>query len=132
MLKDQNLLLEFWDEAAKAESYLRNLQLRGLIINGKITLLEGAYTRKEPCITNIRVQGSKAYGYINLKTLYKDDRYNKLVLRGREGVFIGYLNDIGKYLKIYTLDLGRIIFSSRLSINELVSRGIVNLRLRGL
>ena len=63
--------------------------------------------------------------------MYKNDRYNKLVLRGREGVFIGYLEDTGKHLKIYILDLGRIIFTSRLSIDELVFRGIVDLRLRG-
>jgi hypothetical protein len=63
--------------------------------------------------------------------LYKDDRHDKLVLRGREGVFIGYSEDTGKHLKIYILDLGRIIFTSRLSIDELVSGGTVNLRLRG-
>ena len=81
---------------------------------------------------NIRIQGSKAYGYINPKTLYKDNRYNKLVLCSREGVFIGYLDNTKKYLKIYTPDLGYTIFSSRLFVNELVSRGIVDLRLRGL
>ena len=85
------------------------------------------YTGKEPCITNIRVWGSKVYRYINPKTLYKDNRYNKLVLRGREGVFIGYLNNTEKYLKIYTPDLRYIIFSSRLFVNESVSGGIVDL-----
>ena len=132
ILKDQNLLLKFWDKAAEVESYLRNLQLRGPIINSKITLLEEVYTGKEPNITNIRIQGSKAYGYINPKTLYKDNRYNKLVLRSREGVFIGYSDNTKKHLKIYAPDLGHIIFSSKLFVNELVSRGIVNLRLRGL
>ena len=64
--------------------------------------------------------------------MYKDDRYNKLVLRGKEGVFIGYLDNTEKHLKIYAPDLGRIIFSSRLFVDESVSRGIVDLRLRGL
>ena len=132
MLKDQNLLLEFWDEVAKAELHLRNLQLRGLIINSKIILLEGAYIRKELYITNIRVQGSKVYRYVNLKTLYKNDWYDKLVLRSREGVFIGYSDNTEKHLKIYAPDLGRMIFSSRLSVNESVFGGTVDLRLRGL
>ena len=131
ILKDQNLLLKFQDEVAKAKSYLRNLQLRGLIIDSKITLLEEVYTGKEPNITNIYIQGSKVYGYINPKTLYKDNRYNKLVLRGREGVFIGYLDNTEKHLKIYAPDLGRIIFSSRLFVDESVSGGTVDLRLRG-
>ena len=127
MLKDQNLLLEFQNKVAKVESYLRNLQLKGLIINSKITLLKEVYTGKEPNITNIRIWGSKAYGYVNPKTLHKDNRHDKLVLRGREGVFIGYLDNTKKHLKVYAPDLGRIIFSSRLFINELVSGGIVDL-----
>ena len=45
---------------------------------------------------------------------------------------MGYSDNTKKHLKIYALDLGRIIFSSRLFVNELVSRGIVDLRLRGL
>ena len=96
-------------------------------MNGKITLPEEAYTGKEPDITNIRIQGSKVYKYVNPKTLYKDNRHNKLVLRGREGVFIGYLDNTKKYLKIYTPDLRYTIFSSKLFINELVSGGIIDL-----
>ena len=45
---------------------------------------------------------------------------------------MGYLNDTEKHLKIYALDLEYTIFSSRLSINESVSGGTVDLRLRGL
>ena len=67
---------------------------------------------------------------MNPKTLYKDDRYNKLVLRGREGIFIGYLDSTEKHLKIYALDLRRTILISRLSVDELVSGGTVDLRLR--
>ena len=47
-------------------------------------------------------------------------------------MFIGYSNNTKKHLKIYALDLGRIIFSSRLSVNKSVSGGTVDLRLRGL
>jgi hypothetical protein len=57
---------------------------------------------------------------MNPKTLYKDDRHNKLVLRGREGVFISYSTDTTKHLKMYALNLGRIILSSRLNVDESV------------
>jgi hypothetical protein len=130
MLKAQNLPLEFWDEAVEADSYIRNLQPRGPTINGKITCPSQAYTGKEPNIENIRVWGSKAYAYVNPKTRHKDDRHDKLVLRGREGVFMGYCDGTEKHLKMYAPDLGYTVKSSRLNVDESVPGGDVDLRLR--
>ena len=67
---------------------------------------------------------------MNPKTLHKDNRHNKLVLRGREGIFMGYSDSTEKHLKMYVLDLRRTILISRLSVDELVSGGTVDLRLR--
>lgn len=130
MLKAQNLPLEFWDEAVVADAHIRNLQPRGPVINGKITCPYQAYTGKEPRIDNIRVWGSKAYAYVDPKTRHKDDRHDKLMLRGREGVFMGWSDDTDKHLRMYAPDLGYTVRSSRLSVDESVLGGTVDLRLR--
>ena len=96
MLDDAELLIEFWDEAAEADMYLRNRLLRGPVIKEKITSLEQAFTGEMPRYEHIRAWGSKSYDYVNPKTLPKDARHNKLMLRGREGVFIGYSEIIEK------------------------------------
>ena len=130
MLKAQDLPLEFWDEAVEADAYVRNIQPTGPIMNGKPTSPIQAYTGKEPDISHIRVWGSKAYAYINPKTRHKDDRHDKLVLRGREGVFMGYSDDTDKHFKMYAPDLGYTTRSSRLNVDESVCGGTVDLRLR--
>ena len=43
---------------------------------------------------------------------------------------MGYSDDTTKHLKIYAPDLGRIILSSRVSVDESASGGTVDLRLR--
>ena len=62
--------------------------------------------------------------------MHKDNRYNKLVLRGKKRVYIGVSLDTTKYLKIYALDLGYIMLSNYLFVDKLVMGGIINLRLR--
>jgi hypothetical protein len=42
ILNNTNLPLEFWDKAVIGDKYLKNRTNTGLIINGKITSLEGA------------------------------------------------------------------------------------------
>ena len=62
--------------------------------------------------------------------LYKDDRHDKLILKGKEKVYIKVSFNITKHLKIYALDLKHMVLNSRLFVDELVVGGIVNLRLR--
>ncbi|KAI0994587.1 hypothetical protein K3495_g13594 [Podosphaera aphanis] len=130
MLKAQDLPLEFWDEAALANAHIRNLQPRGPIINGKVTCPQQAYTWVEPSIENIRVWGSKCYAYVDPKTRHKNDRHDKLMIRGREGVFMGWSEDTDKHLRMYAPDLGYVVRSSRLFVDETVPGGSVDLRLR--
>ena len=54
MLDDAKLPIEFWDEAAEADAYLRNRLLRGLEIKGKITSPEQAFTGEMPRHEHIR------------------------------------------------------------------------------
>ncbi|KAI0998410.1 hypothetical protein K3495_g9784 [Podosphaera aphanis] len=130
MLKAQDLPLEFWDEAAVAKAHIRNLQPRGPTFNGKVTCPQQAYTGVETSIENIRVWGSKCYAFVDPKTRHKNDRQDKLMMRGRKGVFMGWSEDTDKYLRTYTPNLSYVVRSSRLFVNETVPDGSVELRLR--
>jgi hypothetical protein len=54
----------------------------------------------------IYVFGSKCYSYVDLKSLPKGGRTDKLMPRRRVSVFIGYSDNTTKQFKVYTLDLG--------------------------
>ena len=99
-------------------------------MDGKITYPEQVYTGKVPNITYMRIQGNKAYSYINPKMLYKDNKHDKLILKGKKKIYIKILFNTIKYLKIYALDLGYIMLNSRLFVDKLIVGGIINLRLR--
>ena len=97
MLKEAKLPLEFWDEAAEADAYQRNRIMKGPKARGgtdhkRHMSPEEAYTGEVPSIEHIRVWGSKCYSYLNPKTLPAKGRHDKFVDRGREGVFVGYIN----------------------------------------
>jgi hypothetical protein len=72
MLKDAGLLIEFWDEAVEADTYMRNRTDTGPTIDGKRISPEEAFTGKTPSINHIRVWGSKCYSYIYPKTIPAD------------------------------------------------------------
>ena len=128
MLDNTKLLIKFQDKAAKADIYLRNRLLRGLVIKEKITSLEQAFTREMPRCKCIRAQGSKSYNYINPKTLPKNARHDKLILKKQEGVFIRYLEIIEKQFKIYAPNFRYIYRINTLYIDKAVKGGTVNLR----
>ena len=69
MLKEAGLLLEFWDKVVEHDAYIRNLIDTRPVINGSVVSPYEAYTRITPLIDYIKVQGYKAYAYINLKTI---------------------------------------------------------------
>ncbi|KAF7569560.1 UBN2 multi-domain protein [Pyrenophora tritici-repentis] len=132
MLKDAGLPIEFWDEAVEADAYLRNRTNTGPMINGKQVSPEEAFTGTKPSIDHIRVWGSKCYSYINPKTIPADQRHDKLVDRGRIGVFMGYSETTNKQFKFYSPELGYTSRTSRLSVDEYTPGGKVELRLRNI
>jgi hypothetical protein len=130
MLDDAELPMEFWDEAVETDAYIRNRLPTGPEIDGQITCPEQAYTGEKPNILNIRVWGSKAYDYVNPKTLPAKARHDKLVQRGREGVFMGYSDNTEKHFRVYAPDLGYTRLTSVLLVDERVKGGTVDLKLR--
>ena len=119
MLKDIKLLVEFQDLVAKANSYLKNqVIISRLIINGKVTSLEEAFSNKKPNVDYVRVQGYKYYSYVNLSSLLARTCHDKLIPREREVVFIRYNTNITKQYLIYALDIKAIIKVSLVTFKE--------------
>jgi hypothetical protein len=88
MLYDAGLLLEFWDEAVKADIYLRNQTNTEPIIDGKTILPARALIAVIPSNDQIRVWLCKCYSFINPKTIPVGQQHDKLVNTGRIGVFV--------------------------------------------
>ena len=55
MLKEAGLPLEFWDEAAEHDAYIRNLTDTGPVIDGSVVSPHEAYTGINPSINYIKV-----------------------------------------------------------------------------
>ncbi|KAF7564387.1 uncharacterized protein PtrM4_152160, partial [Pyrenophora tritici-repentis] len=130
MLDDAQLPIEFWDEAAEADAYIRNRLPTGPLVEGKPTSPEQVFSGKRPGVDHVRVWGSKCYTYLNPKTLPAKGRLDKLVHRGRAGVFMGYSETTDKQFKVYSPDLGYTHRVSVIQTNEKVPGGKIDLNLR--
>lgn len=106
LLEEAKPPLEFWDEAAEAEAYVRNRTDVEITVNGKKTSPIEAFNKEIPNIDHIRRWGSKCYYYVDRKTIPAGERHDKLVNPGRVGVFMGYSETTTKHLKVYSLERG--------------------------
>ncbi len=130
LLKEADLPLEFWDEAAKADCYVRNCTYNKLKLDGKRVCPEQAFSGEKPRIDHIRVWGYKCYFHENKKSMSKHERKDKLVNPGRVGVFMGYEEETTKHFRVYSPEHGRVVRRHVVRVNELVKGGTVELRLR--
>jgi hypothetical protein len=134
MLIDARLPIEFWDEAVEARTYLRNRLPGGVeLCTDNYTLSpEQAYSGKmEVDVNHIRVFGSKCYSYVDPKSLPKGGRTDKLMPRGRVGVFMGYSDNTTKQFKVYAPDLGYTTRSASVVWDEGIVGGTIDLKVRG-
>ena len=103
LLKEADLLNEFWLEALLAGIYLRNRIGSGPEINElKVTLEEG-FIGLKPDLYYLRTWGYKMYSFISSKSLL--ERTNKLMDRGRVGVLLGYVDDTIKQYQMWAPDI---------------------------
>lgn len=130
MLHDAQLPIEFWDEAAMTDAYLRNRIATGPIVDGKSTSPEQVYTGKLPSISHVRVFGCKCIAYVNPDSHPTGTRRDKLMPRGREAVLMGFDTETTKQYRIYAPDLGRCIKSSTIEFFEDVKGGEIDLKLK--
>lgn len=130
MLDDAQLPIEFWDEAAEADAYIRNRLPTGPLVEKQSTSPEQVFLGKRPNVDHVRVWGSKCYTYLNPKTLPAKGRSDKLMHRGRAGVFMGYSETTDKQFKVYSPDLGYTHRVSVIQADEKVPGGKLDLNLR--
>jgi hypothetical protein len=97
LLKDARMPNEFWPEALQASVYVTN-RTSGPSIDDHIVTPEEAYTGKRPSVDHIRVWGCKCIAYMNPKSLPIFSRKDKLMDRGRVGVFMGYCDTTKNFL----------------------------------
>ncbi|KAI0999418.1 hypothetical protein K3495_g8777 [Podosphaera aphanis] len=130
IIKDAELPLEFWDEAAEADCYMRNRTASVPRINGKrISPLE-AFTGKIPEIDHIRRWGSKCYYFVDRKSIPAKERKDKLINPARVGVFMGYSETTTSHFKVYSPELGCTIEVSILKVDKKINGGTIDLKIR--
>ncbi|KAI1007134.1 hypothetical protein K3495_g1099 [Podosphaera aphanis] len=130
MIKEAELPLEFWNEAAEADCYMRNRTDTGPRINGKRVSPMEAFTGKIPDIDHIRKWGSRCYYFLDRKSITAKKRRDKLVRPGRIGVFMGYSETTTSHYKVYSPERGCTIEVSVLKVDENTKGGTVDLKIR--
>jgi hypothetical protein len=129
MLKDSGLPNEFWPEAVESDVYLRNRTATGPEFDGQVVSPIEAYTGQQPSIDHIRVWGCKVYTYMNPKSLPIHGRHNKLMDRGRVGVFLSYMGGTTKNYKVWVPDIKKVIVTSNVNFSEGEKGGSIDLKL---
>ena len=89
-----------------------------------------AWTRVQPQIDHMRAWGSVCYSHVPLKSQPRDARTDKLVPRGRIGVFMGYSDSTDKHFKVYAPDRGYTITLHVVDVYESKKGGLIDLRIR--
>ena len=113
MLKDANLPVELWVEAAQADVYIRNKVSNGPTIDGVQVSPEEAFTGIKPSIDHLRVWGCQAVSYMNPDSLPQGTRRDKFMDRGRHCVFLGYVDGTAKQWLFWAPDMRKVIKSHR-------------------
>ena len=116
MLEDSGLPNEFWADALRANTYLRNYTATGPEIDGSVVSPEEAYSGVRPSIDHIRVWGCKMHSHLDPRSLPQGGRQDKLMNRGRVGVFLGYVEDTTKQYWMWAPDMRRAIKVSASSV----------------
>ncbi len=96
MIKNAELLIEFWTEVAKINVYLQNWIITRFLINEVLMILKKIFIEIKLSIDHVQVWKCKCYSYINLKLLSVEDRWDKFMNRNRLDIFIKYVKNINK------------------------------------
>ena len=105
MLEESNMPVKFQLEALDAYTVIRNaLPNRPDIDRFKVSPNK-AFTGKRPSILHFKVQGYRAVMYIDTKSQLARMRSDKLINRGKDAVFIGYMPDTSKMWLFWEPDI---------------------------
>ena len=131
MLDDAELPVEFWCEAASAQSYTRARMRSGpTVVEEVIDEISGkpfkveyrispeeAYTGKPPEVHgHIRTWGCKVIAHVTRSSL--PGRQDKFMPPGREGIFMGYDEYTTAHYRVYAPDMHTTVISSNVTFFE--------------
>ncbi len=129
MIKNAELLIEFWAEAAKTDVYLQNRIITKLLIDEVLTISKKTFIEIKLSIDHVRVWECKCYSYVDLKSLSIEGRRDKFMNRDRLDVFMRYVKNINKQYRLWISDLDRVIKSHAVKFAEDEKNEDMNLRL---
>jgi len=109
MIKNAELFIEFWAEAAKTNVYLQNQIIMKFLINEVFMILKKIFIEIKLSIDHVQVWECKCYSYIDLKLLSIEDRWDKFMNRDRFNVFMKYVKNIDKQYHLWVSDLNQVI-----------------------
>ncbi len=109
MIKNAELFIEFWAEAAKTDVYLQNWIIMKLLINEAFMILKKTFIEIKLSIDHVQVWECKCYSYVDLKSLSIKDRWDKFMNRDRLDVFMKYVKNIDKQYCFWVSDLDWVI-----------------------
>jgi len=96
MIKNAELLIEFWAKAAKTDVYLQNWIIIRFLINEVLTILKKTFIEIKLSIDHVWVWECKCYSHVDLKSLSIKDRWDKFMNKDRLDAFMRYVKDIDK------------------------------------
>jgi len=128
MIKETQLLIEFWVQTVQINVYFYNWTATNFLINDKQMTSEKAFTEVKLFINYIYVWRCKCYSYINLKLL--SDKHNKFINWEWVRVFMNYIKKITKQYLLWTSNLKYIIRSYAVKFAESEKKDIIDFRLQ--
>ncbi len=96
MIKNAELFIEFWAEAAKTNVYLQNWIIMKLLINEVLMILKKTFIEIKLSIDHVQVWECKCYSYVDFKSLSVEDRWDKFMNRDKLNIFMKYVKNINK------------------------------------
>ena len=114
MIQDANLFMKFWFEIDEIDAYVRNRVVTRLIVNDNSINSMKAFIEIKSSIDHLRVWDCKCYFSIDIRSLFKDVRTNKLINTERLCVFMSYDENIITQYLMWTSDRQQIIKHHRM------------------
>ena len=74
MIKNAELFIEFWAEAAKTDVYLQNWIIMKFLINEVLMILKKTFIKIKLSIDHVQVWECKCYSYVDFKSLSVEDK----------------------------------------------------------
>lgn len=118
MIKNAELLIEFWSEAEEADVYIRNRVVTDSIIDKNSITSMKTFTDVKPFIDHLRVWECKCYSLVDLRSLSDNSRKDKLMNRERFDVFLDYDEETDTQYYIWASNLRKLIKHHKMTFTE--------------